>query len=51
MDGYSFLLHTRLTFLRFYRHVFEIVVAMIVQSVFHLKIHQNKFFLFLKNYF
>jgi len=31
------------------RGLFEIVV--IIQSVFHLKIYQNKILLFLKNYF
>jgi len=31
--------------------VFEIVVVMMVQSVFHLEIHQNKIILFFKNYF
>jgi hypothetical protein len=34
-----------------YIYVFEIVVAVTVKSVFHLEIHQNKVFLFLKNYF
>ena len=31
--------------------VFEIVVAVAVQSIFRLEMHQNKFFLFFKNYF
>jgi len=31
--------------------VFGVVVVVTIQSVFHLKIHQNKFFLFFKNYF
>jgi hypothetical protein len=31
--------------------VFRIVVAVAVQSAFRLEMHQNKFFLFLKNYF
>jgi hypothetical protein len=31
--------------------VFEILVAVAVQSVFRLQMHQNKVFLFFKNYF
>jgi hypothetical protein len=31
--------------------VFEIVVAVTIQSAFCLKMHQNKDFLFFKNYF
>jgi hypothetical protein len=31
--------------------LFEIIVAVAIQSVFHLKIYQNKAFLFFKNYF
>ena len=31
--------------------MFEIVVAMIIQSAFCLEMHQNKVFLFFKNYF
>jgi hypothetical protein len=31
--------------------VFGIVVAVAVQSAFRLEMHQNKVFLFLKNYF
>jgi hypothetical protein len=31
--------------------VFEIVVAVAVQRVFRVEIHQNKVFLFFKNYF
>jgi hypothetical protein len=31
--------------------LFEIMVVVAIQSVFRLEIHQNKIFLFLKNYF
>ena len=31
--------------------VFEIIVAVAIQSVFHLEMYQNKIFLFFKNYF
>ena len=31
--------------------MFEIVVAVAVQSVFRIEIHQSKVFLFFKNYF
>ena len=32
-------------------YIYGIVVAVAVQSVFRLEMHQNKVFLFLKNYF
>jgi hypothetical protein len=34
-----------------YSCVFEIVIAVAVQSVFRLEMHQNNNFLFFKNYF
>jgi hypothetical protein len=33
------------------RGLFEIVVAVVVQSVFRLEMHQDDIFLFFKNYF
>jgi len=33
------------------KSLFEIIVTVTVQNVFYLEMHENKFFLFFKNYF
>jgi len=41
----------RLLFKMFFKCVFENVVAVAFQSVFHAEMHQNDVFLFFKNHF
>jgi hypothetical protein len=35
----------------FYKGLFEIVVTVVIQSAFHLEMHQNNVFSFFKNHF